>query len=56
VLQRIGDYRINVDKIERYETIGSIDGFKSVPADFTPERKGHAHSVDGAGQGHRAQA
>lgn len=56
VLQRIGDYRINVDKIERYETIGSIDGFKSMPADFTPERKGHAQSVDGADQGHHAQA
>lgn len=54
VLQRIGDYRIDVDEVERYETIGHIDGFKSMPAEFTPLHQGHDCAVNGADQGLRA--
>jgi cytochrome P450 len=56
VLQRLGDFRINLEQVERYETIGHIDGFKRMPAEFTPERKARIPAANAAGQGRRAQA
>jgi hypothetical protein len=38
VLNRIGDYRIERDKVVRYPTNGSVAGFVEVPARFAPQR------------------
>lgn len=37
VLNRIGDYRIERDRVERYPTNGSVAGFVAVPARFAPQ-------------------
>jgi cytochrome P450 len=36
VLSRMGDYRVQRDGLVRYDTIGGVDGFVTMPATFTP--------------------
>ncbi len=36
VLRRMPDYRIDVDRSERYESIGNVYGYVRMPATFTP--------------------
>ena len=36
VLSRIGDYAVDRDGIVRYDDIGTINGYKHLPARFTP--------------------
>jgi cytochrome P450 len=38
-LRRIPDYRIDPAGTERYESIGTINGYKHLPATFTPGRR-----------------
>jgi cytochrome P450 len=39
VLGRLGDYRIDASGVEQYESIGIINGYKHLPATFTPGRR-----------------
>jgi hypothetical protein len=39
VLERIPDYRIDVEKSRPYVSIGIINGWVDMPATFTPRRK-----------------
>ena len=38
-LRRIPDYRIDPAGKEQYESIGTINGYKHLPATFTPGRR-----------------
>jgi cytochrome P450 len=55
VLRRIGDYSIDLERVERYESIGHIDGFKTMSAEFTPEPRGTPRSMAGSDQSRSAQ-
>jgi hypothetical protein len=39
VLERLPDYRLESDAAVRYEDIGTINGYKHLPARFTPGRR-----------------
>jgi hypothetical protein len=39
VLERLKDYRLEDDKAVRYEDIGTINGYKHLPATFSPRTR-----------------
>ena len=44
VLRRIPDYRLVAEEAEKYETIGTVNGFVKLPATFTPGQRSDAVS------------
>ncbi len=46
VLNRMPDYEVNHEAAERYQSVGVVNGWISIPATFTPGRKIGASTMD----------